>query len=167
MADTWTIGMVAKRTGVAASALRYYEDEGLIRSTRTATGQRRYEREVVRRVSFVRVAQQMGLTLGEIREALAALPDQRTPTHDDWTQISAAWRPRIEERIAMLERLRDYLDGCIGCGCLSLELCKLVNPGDEVSDEGAGPRYVLSDTLERKIAAEAPGAFVIDGDNGG
>ncbi len=137
------IGAVSDRTGVAPSALRFYEDEGLIHATRTPGGQRRYHRDTIRRVSFVRVAQQVGLSLDEIRDALASLPDSRTPTHKDWARLSASWRPRLDEQIAMLERLRDRLDGCIGCGCLSLGVCKLANPGDEAGARGPGPRFVL------------------------
>lgn len=138
-----SIGAVSERTGVAASALRFYEAEGLISSTRTDGNQRRYCRDVIRRVSFIRVAQQLGLTLDEIRTALASLPDGRTPSQKDWQKLSSSWRPRLDEQIAMLQRLRDKLDGCIGCGCLSLSLCRLVNPGDEVGERGPGPRYVL------------------------
>lgn len=138
-----TIGTVSERTGVAASALRFYEAEHLISSTRTSGGQRRYHRDVLRRVSFIRVAQQVGLTLEEIRTALTSLPNSRTPTEADWNKMSASWRPKIEERIKVLERLLERLDKCIGCGCLSLPLCRLANPGDEVSVRGPGPRYVL------------------------
>jgi MerR family transcriptional regulator, redox-sensitive transcriptional activator SoxR len=138
-----SIGAVSERTGVAPSALRFYEAEGLITSTRTDGNQRRYCRDVIRRVSFIRVAQQLGLTLDEIRTALASLPDGRTPSQKDWQKLSSSWRPRLDEQIAMLQRLRDKLDGCIGCGCLSLSLCRLVNPGDEVGERGPGPRYVL------------------------
>ena len=138
-----SIGAVSERTGVATSALRYYESEGLIHATRSPGGQRRYARDTIRRVSFVRVAQQVGLTLDEIRDALASLPESRTPTHKDWTRLSASWRPRLDEQIEMLERLRDRLDQCIGCGCLSLGACKLANPGDEVAERGPGPRFVL------------------------
>ena len=138
-----TIGALAERAGVATSALRYYEAEGLIHSHRSAGGQRRYTRETLRRVSFVKVAQQVGLKLEEIREALASLPDSRTPSHKDWEKLSRSWRPRLDAQIAMLERLRDKLDGCIGCGCLSLSMCRLVNPGDEAGERGPGPRYVL------------------------
>ena len=140
-----TIGAVSDRTGVAPSALRFYETEGLIHSTRSAGGQRRYARDTLRRVSFVRVAQQVGLSLEEIRAALASLPDNRTPTAKDWERLSNSWRPRIEHQIAMLERLRDRLHGCIGCGCLSLGFCKLLNPGDQAAQRGAGPRYILDD----------------------
>ena len=144
--DTFfTIGALSKRSGVAASALRYYEAEGLIRSTRTESGQRRFSRDMLRRVSFIRAAQEVGLSLDEIRTALASLPQNRTPNHDDWQRLSETWRPRIDDRIAMLERLRDRLDGCIGCGCLSLEFCQLLNPGDEAASLGQGPRYLIGD----------------------
>lgn len=138
-----TIGTLSQRSGVTHSALRFYEREGLIRPVRRAGGQRRYARETLRRVAFVRVAQQVGLTLGEIRAALASLPGERTPTHEDWARLSAAWRPRLDAQIALLERLRDRLDGCIGCGCLSLQACRLVNPGDTAAALGAGPRRLL------------------------
>ncbi|UDY36600.1 redox-sensitive transcriptional activator SoxR [Dermatobacter hominis] len=138
-----SIGAVAERTGVATSALRYYESEGLITSTRTDGGQRRYSRDVIRRVSFIRIAQEVGLRLDEIKEALDALPDGRAPTERDWHQLSTSWRPRLDEQIAVLERLRDRLDACIGCGCLSLKVCRIVNPDDVAGDRGPGPRYVL------------------------
>jgi MerR family redox-sensitive transcriptional activator SoxR len=139
------IGALSERTGVAPSALRYYEAEGLISSHRSAGGQRRYHRDVLRRVSFIRVAQKVGLSLEEIRGALSSLPDERTPTKEDWSRLSRQWRPRLDEQIALLERLRDRLDGCIGCGCLSLQTCRLANPGDRAAQYGAGPRYVLAD----------------------
>lgn len=138
-----TIGALSERSGVAPSALRYYEAEGLLRATRTAGGQRRYTRDTLRRVAFIRVAQQVGLRLEEIREALASLPDGRTPSEADWDHLSRSWRPRIEAQIALLERLRDRLDGCIGCGCLSLRHCGLLNPGDEAGERGPGPRHLL------------------------
>ncbi|MGI8806516.1 MAG: redox-sensitive transcriptional activator SoxR [Acidimicrobiales bacterium] len=144
--DDLTIGALAERTGVATSALRFYEAEGLIASTRTGGGQRRYRRETIRRVSFVRIAQQVGLSLDEVRGALATLPDDRTPDRRDWERLSRSWRPRIDARIAMLERLRDRLDGCIGCGCLSLKVCRLANPGDAAAEAGPGPRYILGDS---------------------
>ncbi len=143
--ETLTIGEVAARTGVATSALRFYEDEGLLHPQRTAAGHRRYPRELLRRVSFTRVAQELGVTLNEIREALDRLPDGRTPTAEDWGRLSAEWRARLDEQIGVLTRLRDRLDGCIGCGCLSLERCHIVNPGDEISSEGPGPRKLLHD----------------------
>ena len=140
-----TIGALSERTGVAPSALRFYEAEGLIASTRSAGGQRRYQREAIRRVSFVRIAQQVGLSLEEIRGALATLPEGRTPDRRDWERLSGSWRPRLEARIAMLERLRDRLDGCIGCGCLSLSVCRLANPGDVAGEAGPGARYLTGD----------------------
>jgi MerR family redox-sensitive transcriptional activator SoxR len=140
-----TIGALSRRTGVAPSALRFYEEQGLIHSTRSSGGQRRYARETVRRVSFIRVAQQLGLRLDEIAEAMAALPENRTPTAKDWEKLSASWRPRLDAQIAMLERMRDRLAYCIGCGCLSLGVCKLVNPHDDAGSRGPGPRYILDD----------------------
>jgi MerR family transcriptional regulator, redox-sensitive transcriptional activator SoxR len=140
-----TIGELAQRSGIAPSALRFYEAQGLLTSTRTDGGQRRFERETLRRVSFIRVAQQVGLTLEEIRAALDSLPDGRTPTEEDWHRLSRSWRPRLEAQIRLLERLRDRLDSCIGCGCLSLKACRLLNPHDEVADHGPGPRYLLED----------------------
>lgn len=138
-----TIGAISKRTGVAASALRFYEAEDLIHAARTAGGQRRYTRATIRRVSFIRIAQQVGLSLDEIRSALASLPENRTPNQQDWQRLSNSWRPRIDAQIAMLERLRDRLGSCIGCGCLSLRRCRLMNPGDQAAQRGPGPRYVL------------------------
>jgi MerR family transcriptional regulator, redox-sensitive transcriptional activator SoxR len=138
-----TIGALSERTGVAHSALRFYEAEGLIHAARTDGGQRRYPRDVLRRVSFIRIAQQVGLSLDEIRTALSSLPAKRTPNQKDWERLSSSWRPRLDEQIAMLERLRDRLTGCIGCGCLSMQACRLLNPGDEAGERGPGPRYVL------------------------
>lgn len=140
-----TIGALSERTGVATSALRYYEAEGLLHADRSEGGQRRYARDALRRVSFIRVAQQVGLSLEEIRESLASLPDGRTPNQRDWERLSNSWRPRLDEQIAMLERLRDRLDGCIGCGCLTLKVCALYNPDDLAAARGAGPRYLLGD----------------------
>jgi MerR family redox-sensitive transcriptional activator SoxR len=140
-----TIGALSERAGVRTSALRFYEAEGLINETRSPAGQRRYSRETLRRVSFIRIAQQVGLSLEEIREALASLPENRTPNQRDWHRLSTSWRPRIDAQIGMLERLRDRLDGCIGCGCLSLKACHLLNAGDAVAERGPGPRYVLDD----------------------
>ena len=145
MEEQLTIGALSERSGVAPSALRYYEAESLISSTRTSGGQRRYARDALRRVSFIRVAQQVGLTLDEIRAALASLPDGRTPTKADWERLASAWRPRIDHQIALLERLRDSLTGCIGCGCLSLKICRLYNPGDELAERGPGPHNILDD----------------------
>ncbi len=140
-----TIGEVAERAGVATSALRFYEEHDLISSERNAAGHRRYASDVLRRVSFIRTAQRVGLRLDEIAEALASLPDARTPTAKDWDRLASSWRPRLDEQIAMLTRLRDTLDGCIGCGCLSLTSCRIWNPDDAAADLGTGPRYLLSD----------------------
>jgi MerR family redox-sensitive transcriptional activator SoxR len=141
--ETLAIGDFAARSGVAPSALRYYEKEGLIRSARTGGNQRRYLRSELRRVAFIKIAQQVGVSLEEIREALAALPENRTPTKADWARLSARWRRKLDDRIALMERLRDQLTGCIGCGCLSLERCTLINPADRLAAGGAGPRNLL------------------------
>ena len=141
----FAIGEVAERAGVATSALRFYEDHGLIDSERNESGHRRYHPDVLRRVSFIRTAQRVGLSLDEIAGALASLPDQRTPTARDWDRLASSWRPRLDEQIALLTRLRDQLDSCIGCGCLSLSSCGLWNPDDAAADLGPGPRYLLSD----------------------
>ena len=139
------IGEVARRAGVAASTLRFYEAEGLIRGGRSGGNQRRYPKETLRRVAFIRIAQGVGLSLEEIRAALAALPEQRTPTPADRARLTRAWRPLMEARIASLTALRDQLDSCIGCGCLSLKGCKLYNPADTAARLGSGPRYLLGD----------------------
>jgi len=139
-----TIGDMAARSGVAQSALRYYEREGLIRAIRTGGNQRRYERHELRRIAFIKIAQQVGVSLEEIREALAALPENRTPTKADWARLSARWRRKLEERITLMERLRDQLTGCIGCGCLSLQRCKLINPEDRLARRGEGPQMILN-----------------------
>jgi MerR family transcriptional regulator, redox-sensitive transcriptional activator SoxR len=141
----YTVGEVAARAGVATSALRFYEDQGLIHSERTEVGHRRYHPDVLRRVSFIRTAQLVGLSLGAIRDALSSLPDGRTPNARDWSGLARAWRPQLDERIAILTRMRDQLDACIGCGCLSLTSCGLWNPGDAAAGLGSGPRYLLSD----------------------
>lgn len=140
-----SIGALAKRAGVATSTLRFYEDAGLMQSARTAGGQRQYPRAVLRRVAFIRVAQTVGLSLEEIRAALATIPDQRTPTKADWARLSRSWQPLIDQRIAALTALRNQLTSCIGCGCLSLKTCALYNPGDIANVRGAGPRYLLGD----------------------
>ena len=138
--DQLTIGQVAARAGVAPSALRYYEDQGLVTASRSPGGARRYPRSVLRRLAFVRAAQNVGLSLGEIRDALATLPEGRPPTARDWAVLSRAWRDRLDEQIAALQRLRDGLTSCIGCGCLSLTRCRLYNPEDVAAAEGAGAR---------------------------
>ena len=137
------IGEVARRTGVAASALRFYESRGLIQSVRVSGNHRRYHRAMLRRVSIIRVAQSLGLSLAEIGEALAQLPNQRTPTRKDWAKLSASWGKRLDERIADLQNLRDRLSGCIGCGCLSMKNCALYNENDNAGKLGDGPRYLL------------------------
>ena len=139
-----TIGELSARSGVATSALRYYERLGLIRSVRTAGNQRRYDRTELRRVAFVRASAQVGVPLDEIRQALATLPDGRTPTKADWARLSRAWRSRLDAQIALLERLRDTLTNCIGCGCLSLKSCSLYNPADELAARGPGPVRLLN-----------------------
>jgi MerR family redox-sensitive transcriptional activator SoxR len=133
-----TIGELSERSGVATSALRFYEARGLIHSRRTAGNQRRYPQPELRRVAFIRAAQQVGLSLEEIADALATLPEARTPTKADWARLSRSWRTRLDEQIERIERLRDRLDGCIGCGCLSLRTCALNNPGDEAAARGPG-----------------------------
>jgi MerR family redox-sensitive transcriptional activator SoxR len=143
-----TIGELSARSGLATSALRYYERSGLLSSVRTAGGQRRYVRATLRRVAFVRAAQQVGLSLEEIRAALATLPEARTPTKADWARLSRTWSRRLDDRIGELERLRDSLSSCIGCGCLSLRRCALYNPGDRAAQKGTGARYLLGDSPE-------------------
>ncbi len=136
---------MSERSGLAVSAIRFYEDKGLITSTRTAGGQRRFRRDVLRRLAFVQAAQRVGLSLDEIGAAMATLPGDSGPTGPEWKELSASWRPLLDERIALLTALRDQLDHCIGCGCLSLERCKLSNPGDRAARLGAGARYLLGD----------------------
>ncbi len=135
---TLTIGQLSERSGVATSALRFYESRGLISAERTTGNQRRYLQSTLRRVAFIRTAQRVGLSLDEIGSALATLPDNRTPTKSDWHRLSRAWRPRLDEQIRRIELLRERLDGCIGCGCLSLKSCALMNPGDELAAVGPG-----------------------------
>lgn len=144
--DHLSVGDVASRSGIAASAVRYYDDEGLIRSIRTEGGQRRFRRETIRRIAFIGAARKVGRSLAEIRDALDALPRSRTPTQEDWSDISTAWRERLDDQIGELTQLRDQLDSCIGCGCLSLDRCGIYNPGDGASQLGSGPRYLLGDT---------------------
>ncbi|MGZ8734651.1 MAG: redox-sensitive transcriptional activator SoxR [Acidimicrobiia bacterium] len=148
--DLLTIGEVAARSGLATSAIRYYESEGLVSSSRSASGQRRFARHTLRRLAFIGAARRVGLSLADVAEALATLPADRAPTKEEWARLSRGWRGRIEGRIADLERLRDDLTGCIGCGCLSLTSCRLYNPDDDAAGNGAGPRFLLGD---------APGAL--------
>lgn len=140
-----TIGELASRSGAAPSALRFYESKGLITSVRTTGGHRTYERAALRRVAFIRAAQRVGLSLNEIRAALETLPSKRTPTAGDWARLSARWRGVLDQRIDELRRLRDELDSCIGCGCLSLTTCRLYNPDDRAASLGPGPRYLWGD----------------------
>ncbi|GAA3566304.1 redox-sensitive transcriptional activator SoxR [Amycolatopsis ultiminotia] len=135
-----TVGELSRRSGVPASALRFYEDERLIRSRRTAGNQRRYRRDTLRRVTFIRMSQRVGMPLAQIRTVLGLLPDDRTPNRTDWARISHCWRADLDERIRQLEQLRDQLTGCIGCGCMSLTTCRLANPGDELGRHGPGPQ---------------------------
>ena len=152
--DLLTIGEVADRSGFPQSALRFYEREGLVRTTRTSGGQRRYERSVLRRLAFIRAARTIGVGLEEVREGLDRLPDGRTPTKADWTRLSRSWRGRLDEQINALVALRDGLDSCIGCGCLSLKRCGLYNPGDRVAKDGSGAR--LLPPLLRRMPADGP-----------
>jgi MerR family redox-sensitive transcriptional activator SoxR len=140
--DLLTVSQVAERSGFAASALRFYEREGLIHASRTSGNQRRYERSVLRRLAFVRAARNVGLSLDEVAAALATLPDGRTPTRADWTRLSRHWRQRLDDQIGALQRLRDGLDSCIGCGCLSLKTCAMQNPGDLAHIRGSGAVYL-------------------------
>ena len=140
-----SIGELAQRAGVAASALRYYESEGLITSVRSSGNQRQYPKDTLRRIAFVRAAQTVGLSLDDIKAALGRLPDKRTPTKADWAKLSASWRPLLDEKIASLTRMRDKLTSCIGCGCLSLPACQLYNHDDIAARRGPGARYLLGD----------------------
>jgi len=145
-----TIQGIARRSGVAASALRFYESRGLIRSERSRAGHRRFPRAVLRRIAFIVFAQRMGLSLDEIAAELAKLPAQRTPNGRDWARLSRAWTSRIEERIAELQRLKAGLTECIGCGCLSLERCQFANPADRAGRSGPGPRYWIGDRTSKR-----------------
>ena len=144
-----TIGVLAERTGLAPSAIRYYETQGLLGPLRNNGGQRRYLRGDIRRLSFVMICQQLGYSLTDIREALASLPQGRNPTKADWTRLSKRFRGDLDARIDQLSALRDKLDGCIGCGCLSLESCALYNPEDRIAKRGSGPRYLLGDSADQ------------------
>jgi MerR family redox-sensitive transcriptional activator SoxR len=142
------ISRLAERTGLAPSAIRYYEEEGLITPGRGPGGHRQFEKSDIRRLSFIIIAQKLGFSIAEIRAQLSTLPEGRTPTAADWRKLSATYRADLNQRIATLERLRDDLDGCIGCGCLSLERCALYNPGDRAFGHGTGPRYLMGDRPE-------------------
>ncbi len=143
-----SIGEVVERSGVSHTALRFYEQEGLISSTRTPGNQRRYLRDVLRRLAFVKAAQRVGLALEDIAGALASLPDGRTPNQRDWERLSRRWTDELDERIRLMVALRDDLTSCIGCGCLSLQRCRLYNPGDGAASLGAGARYLLGDSAD-------------------
>lgn len=143
-----SIGQLSDRTGVAVSAIRHYEAEDLIRSFRTAGNQRRFDRADIRRLSFIRIAQELGFSLSEIRDELKKLPEGRTPDKADWARIGTTFRAKLNDRIASMTALRDKLDGCIGCGCLSMKNCALWNPRDAAKRLGTGPRFVMGDTLE-------------------
>ena len=140
-----SIGFVAERTGLSVSAIRFYEEQGLVHPHRNAGGQRAFERSDIRRLSFVLIAQTLGFSIADIREALATLPENRTPTKADWTRISNRFGTVLDEKIAQMQALREKLDGCIGCGCLSLDTCRLYNPEDRAATLGKGPRYVMGD----------------------
>jgi MerR family transcriptional regulator, redox-sensitive transcriptional activator SoxR len=168
-----SVGQLAERSGVAISALHFYEAKGLIRSRRTAGNQRRFPRDALRRVAFIRVSQRVGIPLNTIREALSRLPEERTPTRGDWARLSESWRKELDARIERLQQLRDDLTDCIGCGCLSLGSCKLSNPFDVLGENGPGPRRLLTDaaapaspaagdTAERAEATAPVGGPVAD-----
>ncbi|GAA0472825.1 redox-sensitive transcriptional activator SoxR [Streptomyces olivaceiscleroticus] len=152
-----TVGQLAARSGAAVSALHFYESKGLISSTRTAGNQRRFTRDTLRRVAFVRAAQRVGIPLAVIRDALAELPEERTPNREDWARLSEVWRAELDERIGQLLELRDKLTDCIGCGCLSLEKCALSNPYDELGEQGPGARRLRVDRGARDEPGEARG----------
>jgi MerR family redox-sensitive transcriptional activator SoxR len=155
--DLFTVSEIANRSGFAASAIRFYESQGLITATRTSGGQRRFERQMLRRLAFIRAARNVGLSLEEVADALAKLPDSRTPTRADWSALSQAWRARLDDQIAGLMALRDNLDSCIGCGCLSLKRCAISNPGDAAAVAGSGAVY-LPKSLRREAISRSSGA---------
>jgi MerR family redox-sensitive transcriptional activator SoxR len=155
--DLFTVSEIADRSGFAASAIRFYESQGLITATRTSGGQRRFERQMLRRLAFIRAARNVGLSLEEVADALAKLPDGRTPTRADWAALSKTWRTRLDDQIAGLMALRDNLDSCIGCGCLSLKRCAISNPADSAAVAGPGAVY-LPNSLRRQAVTRSPGA---------
>jgi MerR family redox-sensitive transcriptional activator SoxR len=154
MRDFFTVSEIANRSGFAASAIRFYEGQGLITATRTAGGQRRFERQMLRRLAFIRAARNVGLSLDETADALAELPDGRTPTRADWARLSKTWRARLDDQIAGLMALRNNLDSCIGCGCLSLKRCTISNPGDTAAVAGPGAVY-LPKSLRRPVVGRS------------
>jgi MerR family transcriptional regulator, redox-sensitive transcriptional activator SoxR len=143
VAKEFSVGEVAERAGIAVSALHFYERKGLVRSYRTGGNQRRYEKDVLRRLAVIKLANELGIPLSRVAEAMAALPQGRSPTKDDWAALSAGWKAELDRRIVLLSRVRDELTGCIGCGCLSMVRCPLFNPEDAMRTEGAGPRRLL------------------------
>jgi MerR family transcriptional regulator, redox-sensitive transcriptional activator SoxR len=149
---SWSVGRVAKRCGINVSTLHFYEQKGLIRSWRNEGNQRRYKTDVLRRISVIKAAQKLGISLDEVNQALSALPDNRTPTLEDWQLLAQRWQTLLNERIASLQKLRDYLTGCIGCGCLSMSKCMLFNPDDILAEQGSGA--VILDSVEPPVAAE-------------
>lgn len=153
--DLMTVTEVATRSGYAPSALRFYEAQGLIAATRSPGGRRRYQRNVLRRLAFIRAARTIGLSLDEVAAALAELPDGRTPTRSDWSRLSRSWRSRLDDQIQALEKLRDGLDSCIGCGCLSLRRCAISNPSDEVASRGPGAHFLPSRLREPEAATRS------------
>ncbi|POM23871.1 Redox-sensitive transcriptional activator SoxR [Actinomadura rubteroloni] len=158
-----TVGQLAERSGVAVSALHFYESKGLIESRRTAGNQRRFARDALRRVAFIKVSQRVGIPLSDIRAALDTLPEGRTPTAADWQRLSELWRADLDARIDQLRRLRDDLDDCIGCGCLSISRCALANPYDRLGDDGPGPRRLLTGTAPAPAPADAGEPSLPDG----
>jgi MerR family redox-sensitive transcriptional activator SoxR len=155
--DLFTVSEIAQRSGFAASAIRFYESQGLITATRTSGGQRRFERQMLRRLAFIRAARNVGLSLDEVADALTQLPEARTPTRADWARLSKTWRARLDDQIAGLLALRDNLDSCIGCGCLSLKRCAISNPGDSAAVAGSGAVY-LPKSLRRRASGGQLGA---------
>ncbi|MER6512772.1 MULTISPECIES: redox-sensitive transcriptional activator SoxR [unclassified Nonomuraea] len=153
-----TVGQLAERSGVAVSALHFYETKGLIASRRTAGNQRRYHRDTLRRVAFIRLSQRLGIPLATIKDALSELPDGRTPNREDWARLSAAWRGELDDRIEQLQRLRDDLTDCIGCGCLSLDRCPVANPRDRLGEEGPGARRMDTRLSPPKVCCVTPSA---------
>lgn len=151
---TWSVGRVAKRCGVNVSTLHFYEQKGLIKSWRNTGNQRRYKPEVLRRIAVIKAAQKVGISLEEVKQAFLSLPDNRTPTMDDWQQLSKDWQQMLDARIAYLQTLRDYLTGCIGCGCLSMSKCPLYNPDDNLAQQGSGA-VILEQAEQRRLAAKS------------
>lgn len=150
---TWSVGRVAKRCGVTISTLHFYEQKGLISSWRNAGNQRRYKPEVLRRIAIIKAAQKVGISLDEVKQAFSSLPDNRTPTTDDWQQLSQSWQQILDARIAYLQTLRDYLTGCIGCGCLSMSKCPLYNPDDKLAQQGSGA-VILKQVEQRRLCVD-------------